>query len=169
MINIQKKIMGNFFMGKDQTVGRSMKIWQMPRLFSYFFAPFPYFCLFIFRCTMYGLRYEKGYERGPITTTGKCVREDMFCKHKSLELKTAWAAAWNAWDEYKEWKTDVLRQKAPESGNILEIMEKHGDDLDKWKKAEKKKKLKLFKDNFKIMLNHAHSLSKTVKECKSKN
>ena len=72
--------------------------------------------------------------------TGKCVTEDMFCKQKSRELKTAEAAASTALDEYKEGrrKMDVLNQKLPKSGNFLEIVEKHGDDIKKWEKLKTK-------------------------------
>ena len=163
--------MGNFFMKKDQTGGRRMKIWQRPRLFTYFFAPFPYFCLFIFRCLL--SKYKNEYEIRntwlPMIRTGKCVTEDMFCKQKSRELKTAEAAASTALDEYKEGrrKMDVLNQKLPKSGNFLEIVEKHGDDIKKWEKL--KTKTDQLKRKFEFIQKHAHSLSKTVKECKSKN
>ena len=106
--------MGHFFMGKDQTGGRSMEIW--PKHFTYFFVPFPYFCQFIFRCLF--KKYDKyeeydGFDEqgAPIIRKGKCVKKAEFCQYKRLELRNTRLSAQSALDEYEDWIRKTKRLK----------------------------------------------------------
>ena len=177
--------MGNFFMKKDQTGGRRMKIWQRPRLFTYFFAPFPYFCLFIFRCLYDTMKYRKYYEYdAPPHTgldTGKCVEKAKFCQYQRLELRYVRLSAQSAMDEYDDWiwRANRLKLRADrfeKNHPIIDLkkifqssnLPQDHDAYDKWQKAIKK--IVQLKEKHKNIRLHAHSLKKEhVKECKSKN
>ena len=175
-------------MGKDQTVGRSMKIWQMPRLFSYFFAPFPYFCLFIFRCLydyVKNIKYDEYWRPwDPIgVVTGKCVEKAKFCLYKRLELRYTRLRAQSAMDEYEDWIWRAKRLKlragihsptlkpgwTEEDLKTAIFMVKNQDAYDLWEKA--KMKIVQLKWEHKSIRRRAHSLKKAIEtgECKSKN
>ena len=96
-----------------------MKIWQRPDFLLIFFVPFPYFCLFIFRCLF--KKYNKydeydGFDEqgAPIIRKGKCVKKAKFCQYKRLELINTLKSAQSAMDEYEDGirKTKRLKLRA---------------------------------------------------------
>ena len=96
-----------------------MEIWQRPRLFTYFVVPFPYFCLFIFRCLL--KKYNKydeydGFDEqgAPIIRKGKCVKKAEYCQYKRLELRNTRLRTQSALEEYEDWIgiTKLLKMKA---------------------------------------------------------
>ena len=96
-----------------------MEIWQRPRLFTYFVVPFPYFCLFIFRCLFPQYdkydEYDGHDEQGaPIIQKGKCVKKAEYCQYKRLELRNTRLRTQSALEEYQDWIgiTKLLKMKA---------------------------------------------------------
>ena len=96
-----------------------MKIWQRPDFLLIFFVPFPYFCLFIFRCLFPQYdkydEYDGHDEQGaPIIRKGKCVKKAEFCQYNRLELINILLTAQRALNEYEDWigRTKRLKLRA---------------------------------------------------------